>query len=170
MKRSQHDQAATQLEVRGYPEGSFQKKYATGTFPSQPQQSCSVRYMAQPQAPLISVLPLPLHPEIPELLLPHTGADKGWPGHVSAAAAAVTQTAFLRPCSPGTISAKDIRKLGREKVAPRQKAELGSLGKGTISASQPQHQSISPSCELQGSTRRPGGPMGNQTEGVWPNS
>lgn len=39
------------------------------------------------------------------------GADGGWLGHVLAAAAAVTQTAFLRPCSPGTASAKNVQKL-----------------------------------------------------------
>lgn len=69
-----------------------------------------------------------------------TGVGGGWPGHASAAAAAVTHTAFLGPCSPGTVSAKDIRKLAREKVAPRRRA--GQPGEGNnfcFSATAPEH-------------------------------
>lgn len=49
LKQSQRDQAGTQLEVGSCPEDSSQIQHATGTFPSQPQKSCPVRSMAQPQ-------------------------------------------------------------------------------------------------------------------------
>ena len=84
---------------------------------------------------LISVLPLPLHQEIPEL-------NGGWPGHVSAAAAAVTQTAFLGPCSPGTISAKDIRKLAQGEGGSQAEGRAGQPGEGNdfcFSATAPDH-------------------------------
>jgi len=74
---------------------------------------------------LTAIPPAPSHQEIPEPLLPDMGANGGWPGHVPAAAAAVTQTAFLEPCSPGTVSAKDSRKLAQGEGGSQAEGKAG---------------------------------------------
>lgn len=142
LKQSQPDQVATQLEVKGCPEGSFQVKHATGTFSSQPQQGCSVRYMAQPQQ--LPFLPCLSHHSRSSCyhtwVLTEAGQDmSGCCSYTDD----IPRALLTRP-----HHAKEIRKSCREKVDPRQRAGLGSLRKGTISAPQPQHQSITHSWEL----------------------
>lgn len=93
------------------PWGQLPEETCKWDISSHPQQHCSARYMAWPQhASFLSCLSHHTRRLLNSCY--HTGM-LGWPRHASAAAAAVTHTAFRWPCSPGTICAKDIRKLAQ---------------------------------------------------------
>lgn len=116
---------------------------------------------------LISVLPLPSHQEITKLLLPHRDAGLA--------------TTCLGCCScsythsiPMTLFTRHHLCQGHQETRTGRRwlpgGGQGCLGKGTISASQTQHQRISRSWELRDSIKKLGSPMRNQTEASQPNS
>lgn len=121
------------------PYGQLPEETCKRDISSHLQQHCSVRYVAWSQR--VSFLSCLSHHTRRFLSSCYHIRMLGWPGHVSAAAAAVTQTAFRRPCSPGTICAKDIRKLTQGEGGSQAEGRA-AWGWGTISASQTQHQSI----------------------------
>lgn len=109
MKPTRPSNHPTRGERRLY--GQLPEETCNWDISSHLHQQCSVRYMVWSQH--VSFLPCLSHHTRRFLSSCYHIRMLGWPGHVSAAAAAVTQTAFRWPCSPGTVCAKDIRKLAQ---------------------------------------------------------